>query len=104
MSEKKNYNKTHRFSTWGDEDQSDWRCVLITEKYIYFSNIIESDENANTKMYDRRMNLLSDNYFAFDSLMKKLQLIYKGEIQVYYISPELMHFMMVEEKLGYYEE
>lgn len=104
MSKNKNYNKSHRFTTWEDANIDDWKCVLVTEKHIYFCCIMDSDENANTKMYDRRMNLISDNYFAYESLMKKLQQIYKGEIQVTYISPELLHYMMIEEDNGWYEE
>lgn len=39
-----------------------------TKDYIFYCNYREGDENANTVMFDREMNLISDNYFAFVGL------------------------------------
>jgi hypothetical protein len=58
--------------------------------YTYYTLEEESDENANTKLY-KNGELLSDNYFATDDLMKTLWSIYNGEITDYWMS-ESMEF------------
>lgn len=41
--------------------------VMETTDNIYFACFEESDETASIKMYDRKMNLVSSNYFAYQS-------------------------------------
>lgn len=43
-----------------------------TKDFIFYCNYKEGDENANTVMYDRKMKLLSANYFAFTALWDAL--------------------------------
>lgn len=40
---------------------------METTNFIFFINDTESDENASVKMFDREMNLISDNYFAYEA-------------------------------------
>lgn len=47
--------------------------ALETPKHIYFVNFTESDENASVKMYNRKMNLVSDNYFAYEGMMEDIE-------------------------------
>jgi hypothetical protein len=46
--------------------------ALETPSHIYFVNHEEGDENGCCKMYDRKMNLVSDNYFAYVGLTEDL--------------------------------
>jgi hypothetical protein len=39
--------------------------ALETANHIYYANFEESDENASIKMYNRKRELVSDNYFAY---------------------------------------
>lgn len=41
---------------------------LVTNEAVFFCNLMESDENASTLIFDHKMNLLSDNYFAYNEL------------------------------------
>ena len=41
--------------------------------HIFFVNYEESDENAQVIMFDRKRNLISDNYFAFAELTRVLE-------------------------------
>jgi hypothetical protein len=41
--------------------------------HIFFVNFEEGDENAQVKMFDRKRNLVSDNYFAFAELTRVLE-------------------------------
>ena len=43
--------------------------ALETKEFIYFVNFEESDENAAVKMFNRKRELVSDNYFAYESFM-----------------------------------
>ncbi len=47
--------------------------ALETSEHIYYVNYKESDENGSVKMYDRKMELVSDNYFAYGSLMEDIE-------------------------------
>lgn len=52
--------------------------------HIFFVNYEESDENAQVMMFDRKRNLISDNYFAFTELTRVLE-----ETEYSWISPKL---------------
>ena len=58
--------------------------ALETSQHIYYVNLEEGDENACCKMYDRKMNLVSDNYFAYVGLTEDLT---KGTYS--WISPKM---------------
>jgi len=47
--------------------------ALDTNEFIYFVNFEECDENASVKMFDRKRNLISDNYFAYEAFMEALR-------------------------------
>lgn len=40
---------------------------------IFFVNFIESDENASVKMFNRRRELISENIFAYNELVRILE-------------------------------
>ena len=55
--------------------------AMETEMFVFFVNYEESDENGQVKMYrkfsphseDRRLELVSDNYFAFVGIEEALR-------------------------------
>lgn len=47
--------------------------AVETKDFIFFVNYEESDENASVKMFDRKLNLISDNYFASEALFEELE-------------------------------
>lgn len=46
--------------------------AVETKQHIYFVDFNESDDNGNVIMFDREMNLVSDNYFANVGLTEDL--------------------------------
>lgn len=55
-----------------EKEGSTFTKVLETEKAIYFVDQSESDDNANTIMFDLSGELISDNYFANQSLIEDI--------------------------------
>ena len=51
----------------------DYHRALETKDFIFFVNFEESDENASVKMFDRKLQLISDNYFACEALTEELE-------------------------------
>ena len=47
--------------------------ALETLNHIYFINYDESDEYHCVKMFNRKMELVSDNYFAYESLLEDVK-------------------------------
>lgn len=47
--------------------------ALETSHHIFYVNHEEGDENGCCKMFDRKMNLISDNYFAYVGLTQALE-------------------------------
>lgn len=47
--------------------------ALITSDGIYYVNFEEGDPNVSTLLFDLNLNLLSDNYFASDQLIKDIK-------------------------------
>ena len=47
--------------------------ALDTNEFIFFVNFDESDENASVKMFNRKRELISDNYFAYEAFMEALR-------------------------------
>lgn len=58
--------------------------ALETTKHIYYVNFLEGDENGCCIMYNRKMELVSNNYFAYVGLMEDLT---KGTYS--WISPKM---------------
>lgn len=46
---------------------------LETKDHIYYVNFEESDENACVKMFNRKRELISDNYFAYGAFMDDIE-------------------------------
>ena len=51
----------------------EYHRALETKNHIYFVNYDEGDNNANVLMYDRKMVLVSNNYFASVGLSEDLK-------------------------------
>jgi hypothetical protein len=47
--------------------------ALETLNHIYFVNYEEGDENGSVKMFNRKMQLVSDNYFAYESMFEDVK-------------------------------
>ena len=47
--------------------------LLDTKNHIYYVNLDECDENACVKMFNRKRELVSDNYFAYQSFMDDIE-------------------------------
>lgn len=47
--------------------------ALETLNHIYFVNYDESDEFHSVKMFNRKMQLVSDNNFAYESLLEDVE-------------------------------
>lgn len=45
----------------------------ITPDFIYYVDAKESDETASTIMYSHNGTVVSDNYFAYESLLEDIQ-------------------------------
>lgn len=91
------------FRTWENENTDDWKIGLVTDNYIFYCKFEESDENGNTKMYDRKMKLLSDNYFANQALIEEMENIYHKQTVVYYMCPEIAMEIHIREEEGEFE-
>jgi hypothetical protein len=64
-----NLSKTKKITT----ELGDYNLALITNDFVYFVNSNESDENAQTIMYNKKGELLSDNYHATNDLYETLE-------------------------------
>jgi len=51
----------------------EYHRALETPMHIYFVNYAEGDDNANVLMYDRKMQLVSNNHFANSGMSEDLQ-------------------------------
>ena len=65
--------------------------ALETKGFIYFVNFEESDENAAVKMFNRKRELVSDNYFAYESFMEATAK--KNSHKVWWMSEKLKEHM-----------
>ena len=75
------------------EDFKMWELVLVTDKYIFYKHLEETDENANTKMYNRKMEILADNYFATSAFVDEMYMIAGGKTDVSYMSPSCLFYL-----------
>ena len=94
---KKIQNKYPRFlSRWNGR----FHRALITKDFVFFVNFNEGDENGCCEMYDRNMELISNNYFANVGLTEELA---KGKDNWEYISPTMKHNHKLASADGYFE-
>lgn len=79
--------------------------ALVTEggKFRYYVDETESDENANTIMY-RDGKLLSDNYFAYNSIVEEMGDIYTGKTEPYFISDTMKSAIRSMAENGYFDD
>lgn len=75
--------------------------ALITKDFVFFVNFQEGDENGCCEMYNRDMELISNNYFAHVGLSEELA---KGKDNWEYISPTMKQNYKLAEEQGYFEE
>jgi acetyl esterase/lipase len=61
---------------------------LITNDFVYFVNKYEGDENAQVIMYNKKGELVSDNYFATSNMYEVLE----SEDEFEYIHPDLIEY------------
>lgn len=85
-------------NTWEDELLDKWNLGMVTDDYIFYCNLYESDENASVKMYDRNMHLISDNYFAWIGFEEEMKNVFEGKTKVYYVSVEIAAEMSIRNK------
>ena len=76
-----------------------FKLILITKDYIFYVNQDEGDDNANTVMLNRNLELLSNNYFASVGLLEELE---KGVFE--YMNKDLKYSYEEMIKDGYFEE
>jgi hypothetical protein len=76
-----NLSKTKKIKT----NLGDYNLGLITNDFVYFVNLEEGDDNAQTIMYNKKGELLSDNIFATNDLFETLE----SEDTFEFIHPEL---------------
>jgi hypothetical protein len=60
---------------------------LETREFIFFVNFEESDENASVKMFNKKRELISDNYFAYEAFMEAMEV--ENEHKIWWISDKL---------------
>lgn len=63
--------------------------ALVTPDYEYHADFAESDINSSVKMYDRIGNLISNNYFAWESFMDELEAIKEGNMIAEYMCADV---------------
>lgn len=93
------YNETVK--SYYDED---FKLALIVQGFAYYANYEETDENANTIIYNADHVLVSDNYFANCDLMETLEKINAGEIMPEYMSEEMQENFKLLQESGYFEK
>lgn len=49
------------------------KALVTKEGFVYYCDYKEGDENASTVMTDLEGNLLSNNYFASESLLEEFE-------------------------------
>ena len=67
--QKINLSKTKKITT----NLGDYNLGLITNDFVYFVNATEEDENAQTIMYNKKGELLSDNIHATNDFFQVLE-------------------------------
>lgn len=89
----------------GGDVSREFKLALVTENFVYYADMEESDENGCTVMHRTgNFEMVSNNIFATNSLMEELQRIHDGELDPEYISPELEDEIKLREEDGYFDE
>lgn len=69
-----------------------YKLALVTEKFVYYVNEHESDENGCVLMYDKNDKLVSDNYMGYSSYMDDMEEIVNNNIQYEFVDEELLEY------------
>lgn len=72
--------------------------ALITKNFVFYVNFQEGDENSSCEMYNRDMELISNNYFASVGLFDELA---TGKWE--YISHTMKENYKLAKASGYFE-
>jgi hypothetical protein len=79
-----NLSKTKKIKT----ELGDYILGLVSDDFVYFVNFEEGDDNAQTIMYNKKGELLSDNIFASNDLFETLE----NEDKFEFIHPDLEQY------------
>lgn len=74
-------------------DDDTFSLYMITDEYVFFLNLMESDDNGCTRMYDHQMNLISNNYFATNEIAV---IVYEQQHSIRWVSEEAKYNMQQE--------
>ena len=80
-------------------DGEKFKLLLITKDFIFYGNPEESDENSSLIMLRRNLELVSNNYFAYQGFMEELK-----ENKFEYISKETLYNYNEMLKEGQFED
>jgi len=64
---------------------------LVTKDFLYYANEQESDENGSIIMTRKNGEVVSSNYFAYNSLLEELELMSENKLKCEYISESLLY-------------
>lgn len=82
-----------------------FKLAMIIPGFIYYADMEESDENANTVLMDvKTERIASDNYFASNEMILDLEKIHNGKIESYYMSNEMKENYDLICESGYFDE
>lgn len=98
-------NQTFEFPNVMEYDEQVFKLAIIVDNFVYYVDEEESDENANTMMFQRgNFELVSNNYFATADLMETLGKIHSGELHPEFISDNMKENIELLAESGYFEE
>lgn len=67
-----------------------YELMLTTSRFNYYVNQNECDENGCCIMTDNEGKIVSDNYFAYSSLLDDLEMIIDGKLKYKYINDDFL--------------
>jgi hypothetical protein len=80
-------------------DGEKFKLLLITKDFIFYGNPDESDESSSLIMLRRNLELVSNNYFAYQGFIEELK-----ENKFEYISKETLYNYNEMLKEGQFED
>lgn len=77
-----------------------FELALETDKYIFYCKFDECDNNGNTIMFNKNMELISDNYFASVGMDEELEEKYNknNNKDITYIHDDIIYYMENKEE------
>jgi len=83
----------HKFPKEVKHQDETFSLYMITDEFVFFLNLMESDDNGCTRMYDHDMNLVSNNYFATNEIAV---LIHENQDAIRWVSDVAKYNMQQE--------